>query len=236
MLGIPERIPKANAAHEIGHAIVGTVLGIDLVKVAIVHRVRVDGNLHCLGHARFRRGTWIRRTKKHNLYLIAMTMAGMAAEELFLGGHDDGVAGNEGSDLFEATKTAMAMERAYGMGAKLASFGDLNRYPEVGAVSIRCCFLGSTASCKSSSNAQRAFSFYIGRHVGSWQMNLPPGGSCRSLRCAMHRILLMSGLEVGRRNPSIVTLYELARALGVGHFVLVAPEHADRYPAQSFAR
>lgn len=61
-----------------------------------------------------------------------MTMAGMAAEELFLGGHDDGVAGNEGSDLFEATKTAMAMERTYGMGAKLASYGDLKRYPEGG--------------------------------------------------------------------------------------------------------
>lgn len=132
MLDIPEAILRTNAVHEIGHAIVGTVLGMDLVKVAIVDRVRVDGNLQSLGHARFRRGTWIRRTKKHYLDLIAMTMAGMAAEELFLGGHDDGVAGNEGSDLFEATKTAMAIERTYGMGAKLASYGDLKRYPDGG--------------------------------------------------------------------------------------------------------
>lgn len=132
MVDIPPRILRANAVHEIGHAVVGAVLGMELVKVAIVGRIRVDENLQSLGHARFRRELWIRRTKQHYLDLIAMTMAGMAAEELFLGGHDDGVAGNEGSDLFEATKTAMAMERAYGMGAKLASYGDLKRYPEGG--------------------------------------------------------------------------------------------------------
>lgn len=133
MVDIPPRILRANAVHEIGHAVVGAMLGMELVKVAIVGRIRLDEKLQSLGHARFRRDPWTRRTKQHYLDLIAMTMAGMAAEELFLGGHDDGVAGNEGSDLFEATKTAMAMERTYGMGAKLASYGDLNRYPEGGS-------------------------------------------------------------------------------------------------------
>lgn len=104
----------------------------ELVKVAIVGRVRIDEKLQTLGHARFRRDPWIRRTKQHYLDLIAMSLAGMAAEQVFLGGHDDGAAGNEGSDLFEATKTAMAMERTYGMGAKLASYGDLNRYSDGG--------------------------------------------------------------------------------------------------------
>lgn len=33
----------------------------------------------------------------------------------------------------------------------------------------------------------------------------------------------ISGLENGRRNPSIVTLYELAKALGVSHMDLVRP-------------
>ena len=33
----------------------------------------------------------------------------------------------DGSDLFEATKTAIALERSYGMGEKLASYGDLRR-------------------------------------------------------------------------------------------------------------
>ncbi|MCF3638848.1 AAA family ATPase [Rhizobium sp. TRM95111] len=127
MADIPPNILKASAVHEIGHAVVGVALGMDLVRVSIAGRIRVDSSLQSLGQARFRRGTWIRRTKEHYLDLIAMTMAGMAAEEVFLGGHDDGVAGNEGSDLFEATKTAIALERSYGMGEKLASYGDLRR-------------------------------------------------------------------------------------------------------------
>jgi transcriptional regulator with XRE-family HTH domain len=34
----------------------------------------------------------------------------------------------------------------------------------------------------------------------------------------------LSGLEKGRRNPTIVTLYELAKALGVSHMDLVRPD------------
>ena len=34
----------------------------------------------------------------------------------------------------------------------------------------------------------------------------------------------ISGLEQGKRNPTIVTLYELAQALGVNHVDLVAPQ------------
>lgn len=34
----------------------------------------------------------------------------------------------------------------------------------------------------------------------------------------------LSDLERGRRNPTIVSLYELAQALGVGHGALVAPD------------
>jgi transcriptional regulator with XRE-family HTH domain len=33
----------------------------------------------------------------------------------------------------------------------------------------------------------------------------------------------VSGLETGRRNPTIVTIYELAKALGVSHLDLVRP-------------
>jgi transcriptional regulator with XRE-family HTH domain len=33
----------------------------------------------------------------------------------------------------------------------------------------------------------------------------------------------VSGLETGNRNPTIVTLYELAKALGVSHIDLVQP-------------
>jgi transcriptional regulator with XRE-family HTH domain len=33
----------------------------------------------------------------------------------------------------------------------------------------------------------------------------------------------ISGLEKGRRNPTIITLYELAASLGVNHVELVRP-------------
>lgn len=34
----------------------------------------------------------------------------------------------------------------------------------------------------------------------------------------------LSGLERGRRNPSIITIYEIAQALGVSHIDLVQPD------------
>jgi transcriptional regulator with XRE-family HTH domain len=34
----------------------------------------------------------------------------------------------------------------------------------------------------------------------------------------------LSGLELGKRNPTVVTLYELAQALGVSHVELVTPD------------
>lgn len=37
----------------------------------------------------------------------------------------------------------------------------------------------------------------------------------------------LSGLERGQRNPSVITLYELAQALGVSHVALVAVDNAE---------
>ena len=37
----------------------------------------------------------------------------------------------------------------------------------------------------------------------------------------------LSSLERGRRNPTIVTLYELAQALGVSHVDLVKPDDKE---------
>ena len=34
----------------------------------------------------------------------------------------------------------------------------------------------------------------------------------------------LSGLERGKRNPTVVTLYELAQAIGVSHVDLVLPD------------
>ena len=37
----------------------------------------------------------------------------------------------------------------------------------------------------------------------------------------------LSGLESGRRNPTIVSIYQIATALGVNHIVLVTPATDD---------
>lgn len=37
----------------------------------------------------------------------------------------------------------------------------------------------------------------------------------------------LSGLERGHRNPTVVTLYELADALGVSHVELVKPDGGE---------
>lgn len=38
----------------------------------------------------------------------------------------------------------------------------------------------------------------------------------------------ISGLESGRRNPTIVTVYEIAQALGVDHITLLMPDERER--------
>ncbi|MEO8883006.1 MAG: helix-turn-helix transcriptional regulator [Devosia sp.] len=37
----------------------------------------------------------------------------------------------------------------------------------------------------------------------------------------------LSSLERGRRNPTVITIYELAQALGVDHMDLVRPDGKD---------
>jgi transcriptional regulator with XRE-family HTH domain len=38
----------------------------------------------------------------------------------------------------------------------------------------------------------------------------------------------ISGLERGERNPTVVTVYEIARALGVGHLDLLTPDDGGK--------
>jgi transcriptional regulator with XRE-family HTH domain len=45
----------------------------------------------------------------------------------------------------------------------------------------------------------------------------------------------ISGLETGRRNPTVVTLYELALALGVGHLELLRPIPRKASPRKAAA-
>lgn len=120
---VPPRVARVNAFHEIGHAVVGAVLGMNLESVSISRTLRFAARQQSVGKAVFKRDPWARRTKEHYLDIITMTMSGMAAEQVFLGCWDDGASGGVGSDLHEATMTAIALERSFGMGQKLASYG-----------------------------------------------------------------------------------------------------------------
>jgi len=42
----------------------------------------------------------------------------------------------------------------------------------------------------------------------------------------------ISGLEKGQRNPTIISLYELSKALGVSHVELVSGTDAGKAPAR----
>ncbi|WP_298817603.1 helix-turn-helix transcriptional regulator [uncultured Roseibium sp.] len=37
----------------------------------------------------------------------------------------------------------------------------------------------------------------------------------------------LSGIERGKRNPTVITIYELAQALGVSHMELMRPDDRD---------
>ncbi|MER9133140.1 helix-turn-helix transcriptional regulator [Mesorhizobium sp. M0768] len=60
-------------------------------------------------------------------------------------------------------------------------------------------------------NVQR---FRLKNHLTQEQLAEIPGFSQQYI----------SGFEKGRRNPTIVTIYELAQALGVSHMELVRPD------------
>lgn len=52
-----------------------------------------------------------------------------------------------------------------------------------------------------------------------------------------HNQQYLSSLEQGRRNPTVVTLFELAQALGVSHVELVQPDSDGVTPTpQNFPR
>ena len=101
----------------------------ELVEVEIASSIMPAVGGQSLGKATFARQAWARRNKAHYLDVVAMTLGGMAAEKVMLGSHDDGSSGGRGSDLYEATRIVIAVERSHGMGKGLASFGDLSDQP-----------------------------------------------------------------------------------------------------------
>ncbi|OHV82627.1 AAA family ATPase [Rhizobium sp. LCM 4573] len=108
------------AVHEVGHAIVGYTLRPEsLVKVTITERRPPTADRNHMGTTQFDEPVPLMATAKHFQDIIAIFLAGMAAERAMLGDHFTGSGGNASADLVIATDFATMIERSFGFGDDL---------------------------------------------------------------------------------------------------------------------
>jgi SpoVK/Ycf46/Vps4 family AAA+-type ATPase len=106
------------AVHEAGHTIVGIQLGYGTyIRTNIADVVRPDLKHQPGGAAYFDIPRVARRDRQFYLNCVAVMLAGLAAEKLYLGDFSDGAGGGEQSDLAVATRLATFLEANLGMGA-----------------------------------------------------------------------------------------------------------------------
>lgn len=117
----PPALLKRNAYHEAGHALVGLELGVGkLVEVKVSESVELNGPKYQNGgFAHFHEISSLERLPSQILDRITVSVAGAAAEHVFLGDYGAGWGGDAGSDLYRATLLASAMEASYGLGENL---------------------------------------------------------------------------------------------------------------------
>lgn len=105
---LPQALRHRAAVHEAGHAVAHAVLGLARPQAL---RLTTEG-----GQAMFAPGTPPQTAQEHHRELVAL-LAGRAAERLLIGSISSGAGGEAVSDLARATRLALAMETAYGLGA-----------------------------------------------------------------------------------------------------------------------
>ncbi|RVO68379.1 AAA family ATPase [Sinorhizobium meliloti] len=123
---LPARAPRPHqnlrltACHEVGHAVVGAVLGAGrLLHVYLAKEYDPSASASVAGAAVFRIDPHEHRTADKHRDLICAKFAGMAAEEMYFGSHGEGCV----ADLEEATALATYMFATLGMGNTLSSSG-----------------------------------------------------------------------------------------------------------------
>lgn len=107
---------KKTACHEAGHAVVATLLSIELTHVTIAARSNYGG------YVSFSDEDKAELTKSECLNRICMAMAGRAAEVIFYG--EDGISTGASSDIRMATGIAKRMMCVYGMNEQAIAFID----------------------------------------------------------------------------------------------------------------
>jgi ATP-dependent Zn protease len=113
---LSERFRWALAIHELGHAAVAVATGARKVwGVSIESKASASVERQILGGAVMEADAFENHGKQFYLDNIAIHLGGMAAEQVFLGEHGDGVA----SDLDGATRLAVILDRHLGMNGVL---------------------------------------------------------------------------------------------------------------------
>lgn len=112
---LPDEV-RASAVHELGHAVVGIVLGYRRLIRVVVHK-QVPAGARVAAFASFDNTTILRRDGRFLRNEICVYLASIAAERLFYEDHCDGVS----LDLEQATETATFMMASAGMGKTLSS-------------------------------------------------------------------------------------------------------------------
>ncbi|MBB4232173.1 AAA family ATPase [Rhizobium mongolense] len=124
---------RSVAIHEAGHTVVGTRLAHGKFHgVYISKQLNPRFALQNAGAAAFEVPVLSLRNEKHYRDEICVRLAGIAAEKLILGSHDDGAGNGPRSDLAQATHLALDMETKAGMGERLFQFGQGTSWDEFG--------------------------------------------------------------------------------------------------------
>jgi SpoVK/Ycf46/Vps4 family AAA+-type ATPase len=105
------------AVHEVGHAIVGYSLKPEsLVKVTIMGRRPATAGWNRIGTTQFDQPFPFMPTARNFQNVIAIFLAGMAAERAVFGDHSAASGGDASADLAVATDFATMIERSFGFG------------------------------------------------------------------------------------------------------------------------
>ncbi len=119
LIDLPAEHIRVAAYHEVGHAIVGLELGLELRSISITNQVFSEG-ISTLGGAQFTAPRFPMKTRSYFLDQIAVLMAGIAAETLVFGEFTETATSDPRSDLSRATALATKIEACFGMGSTLA--------------------------------------------------------------------------------------------------------------------
>ncbi|MGR9297005.1 AAA family ATPase [Rhizobium leguminosarum] len=114
---LSEEVLRRIAIHECGHAIVALSCDfVDAVTVELSYTVLEDREMQSGGQVRYETRNRILPTEDVLRAQIRISLAGLAAEEVELGGKSTGAGGHLGSDLDVATEIAKRMVATWGMG------------------------------------------------------------------------------------------------------------------------